>query len=432
MARLNADGTVDATFNPNANGGVNSIVVQANGNILVVGDFTKIGGQARNYIARLNADGSLDTAFNPNANDFILSTAMQADGKILVGGYFTFIGGQTRNKIARLNADGSLNTTFNPSANDLVFSIAVQADGKILVGGYFTFIGGQTRNKIARLNADGSLDTTFNPNATNYVLSIAVQVDGKILVGGNFTTIGEQTRKSIARFSADDAALQNLTVSGNGTTITWMRGQSSPEVFDVTFERSPDMSVWTGLGAGTRIAGGWQLTGQSLLFNVNDYIRARGRASGGQHNGSTSLVESIRQYYNSAPPIPTPTPTPVVNADFYASPTLSMVKHEIKFFDQSSGEPNQWDWDFGDTNHATVPNPVHAYDAPGTYTVSLAVSGPYGADAETKKDYIVIKHLPTEKEFADFLLGRTESLDVDLNGDGKIDVADLVWLILSK
>jgi len=143
-------------------------------------------------------------------------------------------------------------------------------------------------------------------------------------------------------------------------------------------------------------------------------------------------VESVKQYYNKATPTPTPTPTPVVNADFYASPTLAMAKHEIKFFDQSTGEPNGWDWDFGDTNHATLQNPVHAYDSPGTYTVSLSVSGLYGSDTETKNDYIVIKPLPTQKELVDFLLGRTESLDGDLNGDGKIDVADLVWLILSK
>ena len=33
-----------------------------------------------------------------------IAIAVQADGKILVGGEFTTIGGQTRNRIARLDA----------------------------------------------------------------------------------------------------------------------------------------------------------------------------------------------------------------------------------------------------------------------------------------------------------------------------------------
>ena len=66
-----------------------------------------------------------------------MSIAVQADGKILVGGDFTSIGGQTRNRIARLDATTGLADSFNPNANSSVFSIAVQADGKILAGGQF-------------------------------------------------------------------------------------------------------------------------------------------------------------------------------------------------------------------------------------------------------------------------------------------------------
>ena len=96
-------------FDPNANGPVFVVVVQPDGKILIGGDFTTLspngGGMVtRNHIARLNPDGTLDTAFNPNANGNVLSIAVQADGKILAGGFFTSIGGQTRNHIARLDA----------------------------------------------------------------------------------------------------------------------------------------------------------------------------------------------------------------------------------------------------------------------------------------------------------------------------------------
>ncbi len=90
---------------------------------------------------------------------------MQADGKILVGGDFISIGGQTRNHIARLDATTGLADSFNPNPSEHVVTIAVQADGKILVGGQFTSIGGQTRNDIARLDATTGLADSFNPNA---------------------------------------------------------------------------------------------------------------------------------------------------------------------------------------------------------------------------------------------------------------------------
>ncbi|MCL5022124.1 MAG: hypothetical protein M1497_01930, partial [Nitrospirae bacterium] len=283
---------------PNAEDAVDSIAVQADGKILVGDSFTSIGGQTRNYIARLNEDGTPDADFNPNANGSVDSIAVQADGKILVGGWFTNIGGVTRNYIARLNEDGTPDD-FNPNANFYVESIAVQADGKILVGGYFTSIGGQTRNKIARLKADGTPDADFNPNASDAVYSIAVQADGKILVGGAFTTIGGQARNRIARLNSDTEAVQELTVSEDGKTITWMRGGSSPEVYDVTFEYSEDKNDWSAaiyLGAGTRITGGWQLQGQSLP--LTGYVRARGKAYGGYQNGSTSLMETVKLYNN--------------------------------------------------------------------------------------------------------------------------------------
>src|SRR5438552_5652985 len=94
-------------FDPNANGTVYVVAVQPDGKILIGGDFTTLspnGGAAvtRNRIARLNPDGTLD-AFDPNANGAVYAIAVQADGKILAGGTFTNIGGHTRSYIARLD-----------------------------------------------------------------------------------------------------------------------------------------------------------------------------------------------------------------------------------------------------------------------------------------------------------------------------------------
>src|SRR3954469_26058547 len=92
-------------FDPNANGSIRAVAVQSDGKILIGGDFTSLapnGGASvtRNHIARLNPDGTLDSAFNPNANGTVRTIVLQADGKILVAGNFNgtnSIGGQTRN-----------------------------------------------------------------------------------------------------------------------------------------------------------------------------------------------------------------------------------------------------------------------------------------------------------------------------------------------
>ena len=210
-------------FDPGANNTVRNLAVQADGRILVSGDFTTLGGggigtTTRNFIGRLNENGTLDISFDPGANNNVLATALQADGKIVVGGFFTTLGGggfgtTTRNFIGRLNADGTLDTSFDPGANGFVYALVVQADGKILVGGAFSTLGGggtgtTTRNNIGRLNPDGRLDTNFDPGANSDVLALVEQADGKILVGGNFTTlggggIGTTSRITIGRLNPD-------------------------------------------------------------------------------------------------------------------------------------------------------------------------------------------------------------------------------------
>jgi uncharacterized delta-60 repeat protein/uncharacterized repeat protein (TIGR01451 family) len=211
IARLNVDGTLDASFNPGtgANNSVKSITIQPDGKIIIGGEFTSFNGTTRNFIARLNADGSLDGTFNPGtgANSTVQTTAIQSDGKIIIGGWFTTFNGITNKYIARLNSSGSLDAAFNPGTggNNAVITITLQSNGKILIGGHFVSINGINRNKIARLNADGSLDTSFNlgTGANAVIFSIVLQDDGKIIIGGEFTSYNSISRNRIARLNTD-------------------------------------------------------------------------------------------------------------------------------------------------------------------------------------------------------------------------------------
>src|SRR2546427_781437 len=105
-------GALDLSFNPGtgANNIVNSFAVQTNGQVFIGGLFTTVNGTNINRIARLNADGSLDTSFDPGtgaANYPVRSVVVQPDGKVLIGGEFTAVNGNTnRSFLARLNGDG--------------------------------------------------------------------------------------------------------------------------------------------------------------------------------------------------------------------------------------------------------------------------------------------------------------------------------------
>lgn len=220
IARLNANGLLDISFRPSVNASVYSFVTQPDGKILIGGQFTKVNGQERKHIARLHPDGSLDASFNPNANGWINSLALQADGKILLGGQFSTVGGQTRNHIARVHADGSLDASFNPNADGWVYAIATQSDGRILLGGTFMMIGGQQRVSLARLHADGSLDESFNQSVSFTVYAVCVQPDGKALVGGAFNTVGVIPRGNIARLHPDGSLDTSFDPDAGGTVFS--------------------------------------------------------------------------------------------------------------------------------------------------------------------------------------------------------------------
>ncbi|NRA07979.1 MAG: agmatine deiminase family protein [Myxococcales bacterium] len=77
-------------------------------------------------------------------------------------------------------------------------------------------------------------------------------------------------------------------------------------------------------------------------------------------------------------------------ADFSAGSTSGPAPHELQFFDLSSGNPTAWTWNFGDGGSSTEEDPIYAYAAEGTYTVSLTVASAAGSDVRVRTDYISV------------------------------------------
>jgi uncharacterized delta-60 repeat protein len=226
IVRLNSNGTRDTTFSTNigtaANDQIFSVAVQSDGKIVIGGWFPSWNGTTVQRIVRLNSDGTRDTAFTVNTgtgfSDNVQSVAIQTDGKIVIVGQFGFFNGVTANFIVRLNSDGTRDTTFTTNtgtgANNYIYSIAFQSNGKILVGGAFTTFNGVTVNRILRLNSDGTRDAAFTTNIGNNIiseggiLSIAIQTDNKILVGGSFRSFRalDQCSRNFVRIGGEDAS----------------------------------------------------------------------------------------------------------------------------------------------------------------------------------------------------------------------------------
>jgi uncharacterized delta-60 repeat protein len=213
IERFNSDGSLDTNFFASIdslydeNFGaaiINAVVVQTDGKVIIGGNFYVANATNVNYaIARLNSNGSVDSSFDGGTvvgYSSVSAVALQADGKVLVGHDYGFV---------RLSANGSLDTSFDAGSgtfNGVVNSIVLQPDNKMLIAGGFSIVNGTNRNGIARLNANGTLDGTFSSNTgSNWcnVRSVVVEPDGRIVIGGYFSTNNGTNRNQVARFTVN-------------------------------------------------------------------------------------------------------------------------------------------------------------------------------------------------------------------------------------
>jgi PKD repeat protein len=77
-------------------------------------------------------------------------------------------------------------------------------------------------------------------------------------------------------------------------------------------------------------------------------------------------------------------------ANFTSNITSGYAPFTTGFTDTSTGTHSACVWSFGDGSGAITPNPIHTFTDPGTYNVSLTISGRLGSDSETKKSYITV------------------------------------------
>jgi uncharacterized delta-60 repeat protein len=210
LARLQPDGSVDASFNPagQTDGGVNRLLQQPDRKVLVSGGFQRLLGQPRQRLARLLEDGSVDATFDAdglfNTNAWISSLALQADCRVLVG--YTDWGEGGLSKVVRLSTNGTPDPTFlctNVSTSSL-FALLPLPDGSVLCGGNPLMRPSDTRSILFRLKPDGQFDDTFDARLELCsVFCLLRQTNGQILVGGALKRIGASNSVPLLRLNPD-------------------------------------------------------------------------------------------------------------------------------------------------------------------------------------------------------------------------------------
>ncbi|SFW70889.1 calcium-binding protein [Pseudomonas sp. NFACC04-2] len=244
VIRLNADGSLDASFHE---GGVDSIpaaiapasryeltAVQSDGKVLIA-----IALDTGVQVERFNSGGTRDATFGQDgaitvdiSHDFKdIDLTANTDGTFQVSAR-----GFDQATVTRIGNDGTFVDGFGDHGvltvnipEDAYYnggiSTAVQADGGVVVGAAYNAVaGGDPTYALQRFNSDGQPDTHFGDGGVLYLSSamgfgedsvVTVQADGKIIVMGHGAG---STLATVARLNTDGSF---DTGFGSNGTVTF-------------------------------------------------------------------------------------------------------------------------------------------------------------------------------------------------------------------
>jgi uncharacterized delta-60 repeat protein len=292
--RYNTDGSLDTTFGlngvgvltvPGGTGDFYSVALQADGKIVASGTG-RIGGNYQALVARLNADGSPDASFGNDGitlvdasagDDNGFAVAVQADGKIVAAGNAQLSPTEAtyRTLILRLTTDGLLDPTFDSdgvallTTGPIARAVMVQSDGKIVVAGEEERLLGLFT--LARVNADGSPDATFGTSgwvktspagtAFNKLHDAVLLPDGGILVAG-VAGVGSGYRPTPILLKYTTAGALDSTFGTNGVVMTDLLGRGGEYQAVALQDDGKILAVGGHYGSGNSILARYATDGQ--------------------------------------------------------------------------------------------------------------------------------------------------------------------------
>jgi uncharacterized delta-60 repeat protein len=462
VARLTPTGQLDSTFGTGGLAGIEvdphhsyynetaqDMLVQPDGKIILVG-FANFHALA---VARLNADGTADTSFNGTGVQLIEAStfgsqysyanggavALQPDGRILVTGYIDNSNNSNSDwAVARLNADGSLDTTFNGTGvasqdwhglADYAQDVIVQVDGKIVVAGSDSNGTDGYDLAFARYNADGTLDTSFNgtgqftmpvySSVFEEIWAVDLQTDGKLVGLAGYANGMEIVRVNMNLYGAADT----VTVVDNESPpqLTAPAYQSASEGISQMFDLGSiadgsgdaPYSVDVNWGDGsadtlfTQAAAG-ALTGQAHAYDDEGTYEIHISVTNADSNES-AVTEFHATVSDVAPTAGLTGPTDGFQGVSGQARTFMLTASSPSQADQANGFTFQVNWDDG-TAAQTITGfsgtaATHAYAAPGTYSISMTATDGDGESSAPATLSVTIR--PTEQQGSVLAVGGT-------------------------
>ncbi len=205
---------------------VRALVAMPNGDLIVGGSFASADGVAVDSIARwdgaawhaiggLSWFGSLGVAH---------ALAVRPNGDLVVAGSFSSVGGVAADNIARW--DGAAWHPLGTGLDSFARSVVALPDGDVVAGGTFAIAGGVVASRIARWNGLGWSAVGTGVNGDVAAMSLAPS--GSLAVGGEFTIAGGAVSAYFARITTNcpaSAVSSGLGCAGatlTATTLPWV------------------------------------------------------------------------------------------------------------------------------------------------------------------------------------------------------------------
>ncbi len=346
-----------------------AFVVKLNNLGIAVPYSTFIGGTQADsvYAIALDDNGSIYVAGETASSDFPVPGGFQdtygggdADAFVMkiLGtsgqvAYSTFLGGSNADFARGIAVDGSRQAyvTGKTSSPNFPHTNAIQS----------TYGGGDADAFVAKVSSQGdalSYATFLGGGGSDVGYAIAVDSNGNAYAAGrtsgNFPTV--KAVQNIYGGGSSDAFVTRISAAGDKIDYSTYLGGSAADI---------------GYCIAARTIGNVYVTGKTSSLDFPATLNAFMTFNTA---GSDAFVAKLN----------------ALLANFSANKSIGTFPLTVQFTDASEGAFSSWFWDFGDGNSSTVQNPGHIYASPGSYTVSLSVSGFGGTDTLTKNSYITV------------------------------------------
>jgi len=381
------------------------------GEIKVNGDEIILTDNRYTFRSVIDDNNTLYIRFEPVSNHYILAST-SGNGKITPEGNIAVKHGQ--------------NKTFNfqPEANQIIENIVI--DG--------TSFGPLDSYTFRYVTEDHTIQAIF-AEKERFEIKVTAEKGGSISPGDVSVFKGDHQTFKI--FSSDSYKIKDVIVDGKSqgriTTYTFWDIQSDHEI-RAEFEKIIQMLTVTvsfGDGGLVKPSGSFNISKGEPLTIINepnfgyavDNVIVNDEPQGAL---SRLFIPSAETDYRIQVSFKLVASKPI--ALFDLNPVSGYAPLRVAFEDQSQGYIDNWLWTFGDGQKSIHINPVHTYNAPGQYTVSLKVFGPAGNDTKQLESIIEVKDLePVIVSFIALSTKGTAPMDVEFINTTRGEVTSWLW-----